>query len=146
MPKFIAKIMIAVGLLASLQVIHSAGVVRADECSELNAQAKKERSILKRLSQYRSAVLICPEDAELLYSYAYSLERMRKYKDALLQYQKVVELDPSMAKAYFNMGDIYRNKEEKDLAINAYEQGLKISPDNPRAKKRLQELKGTAKK
>ena len=91
----------------------------------------------KRLAEARTS---CPEDAELLYSYAYSLERMRKYKEAIRQYERVTELDPSNAKVFFNMGDIYRNQEKKEEAIAAYEKGLSLVPDNARAQKRLREL------
>ena len=139
MPKVVKKT-IAICFLVLVQTIQPLVVVCAEECAVLKEQVKKERSILKRLTLYKSAVSICPDDAALIYSYGFNLERMRKYKDALLQYQRVTELDPSNAKAFFNMGDIYRNQEKKYEAIRSYQQGLKISPENPRAEKRLREL------
>ena len=136
----VVKKTIAICFLVLVQAIQPLVVVCADECAVLKEEVKKERSILKRLTLYKSAVSICPDDAGLIYSYGFNLERMRKYKAALLQYQRVTELDPSNAKAFCNMGDIYRNQEKRYEAIRAYQQGLRISPENPRAEKRLREL------
>jgi tetratricopeptide (TPR) repeat protein len=136
----VVKKTIAICFLVLVQAIQPLVVVCAEECAVLKEQVKKERSILKRLTLYKSAVSICPDDAGLIYSYGFNLERMRKYKDALQQYQRVTELDPSNAKAFFNMGDIYRNQDKKYEAIRAYQQGLRISPENPRTEKRLREL------
>jgi tetratricopeptide (TPR) repeat protein len=136
----IVKKIITIYIAVLMQICLPLVAYCAEDCAVLNEQTKKERSILKRLTLYKSAVSVCPDDVELIYSYGYSLERMRKYKDALLQYQRVTELDPANAKAFFNMGDIYRIQEKKYEAARSYQQGLRISPENPRAEKRLREL------
>lgn len=46
-------------------------------------------------------------------------------------------LDPAMAKAYFNMGDIYKSREKYADAILSYQQGLQIEPENSRVRKNL---------
>ena len=109
----------------------------AAECAYLKSNIKKERDLTKRRALFRQAVAHCPDDAGLHYSFGYGLERSRKYDEALEQYSLALALDPAMAKAYFNMGDIYKSREKYADAILSYQQGLQIEPENSRVRKNL---------
>lgn len=130
----------AAGLsLLLISTLHPVVVVRAADCEYLKGNIKKERDLTKRRALFRQAVELCPDDAGLHYSYAYGLERSRKYEEALKQYVKALELDPSLAKAHFNMGDIYKSQQNYGEAILAYQRGLALDPENGRARKSLTE-------
>ncbi|MDD4950858.1 tetratricopeptide repeat protein, partial [Sulfuricurvum sp.] len=43
-------------------------------------------------------------------------------------FQKAVEINPKYDRAFFNMGIVYGNKEEHDLAIEAYQKAIEINP------------------
>ena len=73
-----------------------------------------------------------------------SLERLRKYEEALEQYARALKLDPTMAKAWFNRGDIYKFQGKYADSILSYQQGLQIEPDNSRARKNLTEALAAA--
>ena len=122
----------------------SGGIIVAAECDYLKSNIKKERDLIKRRALFRQAVEVCPGDAGLHYSFAYGLERSRKYDEALEQYSLALTLDPTLAQAYFNRGDIYQSRENYAEAILAYQQGLLIDPENSRARKNLAKALGAA--
>jgi tetratricopeptide (TPR) repeat protein len=116
----------------------------AADCAFLHDKINKEKSFIKRRALYRQAVEVCTGDASLHYKYAYELERSRKYELALEQYQRAVALDPTLAKAYFNMGDIYTSQNKLIEARQAYRKGLEFDPDNSRARKNLEAIGSTS--
>ncbi len=116
----------------------------AGECDYLKENIKKERNFLKRRALFRQALAICRDDALLHYQFGYELERSRKYEEALQFYQQDIALEPTMPKAYFNMGDIYRSQGKTTEAIACYHKGLLLEPDNSRMQKKLEEVLGTS--
>ena len=134
------KILIAFILLLSA-LLSPSGSIEAATCDHLKDNISKERSALKRRALFRQAIEVCGDDAELRYSFALELERHRKYDEALERYKEVLKLDPTMAKTYFNMGDIYKSQKQYAEAVKAYESGLQIDKENSRALKNLKELK-----
>ena len=136
----IAAVITVAGIFLLLFVAESGlTTARAAECDYLKSNIRKEHDLHKRRALYRQAIKLCQDDVQLRYSYAYELERFRKYAEALEQYKRVVELDPNMAKAYFNMGDIYKSHKQYSKAIESYKKGLRLDPDNTRVKKNLAE-------
>ena len=111
-----------------------------DECQKLVERARKETSLIKKSAILEEAVFSCPRDPEVIYKYAYSLERLRKYEKALRYYQKAAELDPGNAKYFFGMGDMLRHLKRTEEAVRAYRRGLALDPNNKRAKKHLRIL------
>jgi len=107
------------------------------ECTTLKTTIKKERNLLKKRELLNNALKICPQDAEIHYSCAYAAERLRKYDKAQQNYLKATELDGNYAKAYFGLGDIYMVLGNARSAINAYERGLALVPQNKRARSSL---------
>ena len=132
------KIIITRLLLAALFL--SPNWAQSAECDFLKSNIAKERDLVKRRALYLQAVAQCPDDTGLLYGYGFSLERLRRYDEALRQYQQAVDLDPNMAKAYFSMGDIYAAQGKLDDAVLIYQMGLQVDPYNARALKKIKEL------
>ncbi len=50
--------------------------------------------------------------------------------DALQYFQKAAELEPNNLNAVFNIGVIYLDREEYELAMKQFEQALEIKPDD----------------
>ncbi|MBN1958453.1 MAG: OmpA family protein [Desulfuromonadales bacterium] len=110
----------------------------AQECEELKQQIRIQRNLLKKKTLLTEALERCGGDAEVQYLSAYTSERLRKYDKALTHYLKAAELDPTYAKAFFGLGDIYMVLGNGAAAIRAYENGLRIAPDDTRASSSLE--------
>ncbi len=109
-----------------------------EDCRSMTVQINKERNLLKKQELLNQALKICPADAAIYYSYAYTAERLRKYAKAQSYYLKATEIDHNYAKAYFGLGDIYMVLGNAGSAITAYEQGLRLVPKNRRARTSLE--------
>ena len=100
-----------------------------------------ERSFLKQRDMVKLAVEQCPDDPQVNFKHAFSLQRSLKSKEALRYYGRAVKLNPNYADAYFGMGDIYLELNQPKQAISAYEKGLEIDPLDTRAIKSLLKAK-----
>ena len=105
----------------------------AADCETLIKNINNQRNFLLRKQMVEDAAKECPENAILVFKYGFSLERFNKPHEALKHYKKAAELNPKMAKAFFGQGDIYKQLEQYEEAINAYNLGLEIDPTNVRA-------------
>ena len=50
------------------------------------------------------------------------------YDQAIQDYTKAIQVNPSYATAYYNRGDAYNNKGEYDQAIQDFNQALRLNP------------------
>ncbi len=57
-----------------------------------------------------------------------ALYRLARYDDAILMYQKSIDLDPR-AGTYYNMGLAYHDKQDYKNAINIYKKTINLYPD-----------------
>ncbi|MFB2807487.1 tetratricopeptide repeat protein [Microcystis sp. BLCC-F209] len=53
----------------------------------------------------------------------------QKYKLALDDYNKAIELNPNFAMAYNNRGGLYRLQEKYDLALSDYDKAIELNPN-----------------
>jgi len=63
------------------------------------------------------------------YNRGYTLFGEGKYEEAIAEYNKAIEIDPSYAQAYNNRGDAYDNKGQYDLAIADYNKAIELDPN-----------------
>ncbi len=105
----------------------------AADCETLIKNINNQRNFLLRKSMVEEGAKKCPDNAIMLFKYAFSLERFNRAEEAVKYYRKALELDPTMAKAYFGLGDVYQVLKEYGKAISAYKKGLEIDPTNVRA-------------
>ncbi len=129
---------ILTGCIVLLVSISFTTVAWSTDCS--GRTIKRERNLIIQRGLYEKAIEQCPAEAFLYYGYAFNLERLRKYPEALIRYETAVMLDPQMSKAFFSIGDILRLQKKMPAAIEAYKKGLAIDPDNSRVLKKLWEL------
>ena len=57
-----------------------------------------------------------------------SLSRSGKHQDAIKAYDKAIELNPMLDKAYNNRGNVYFDKQEYDKAIDDYSRSIELNP------------------
>ncbi len=53
-----------------------------------------------------------------------------RFDDAIAEYSKAIELDPSLAEAYSNRGDAYRALGEIQRAIADYAEAIRLNPQD----------------
>ncbi len=72
--------------------------------------------------------------------YGSALATARKFDQALLEFEKVVQLDPTSVMSYIHMGQIYELTNRPDDALSAYQRALKAQPTSPLANNYLGNL------
>lgn len=82
---------------------------------------------------------------EYLFNIAYFYQVSQKYDDAISYYKKTIEANPNYGVAYKKLGEIYYQRNEKELAFNNLKQALEIMPDSSLVKYR-EEISNFAKK
>jgi len=112
----------------------------AADCKALKKTLQAERNLKKKRKLLGNLIIQCPDDPQVNYKYALSLERYRKYDKALSYYQKAVLLNPQMGKAHAGMGDVYIYLGLLDEAIEAYTRATRLMPQSNRASRRLARL------
>ena len=124
---------------------------KAEDCRQLAEAISKERTLLTRKGMIEDAMKVCPGDAEIVYQHGYTLERLRKYEDALASYKRAIAIAPDYAKAHSSIGDIQMILKNYQEAAEAYEAGLRYEPGDERshaslkeARERYRELTGKA--
>ncbi len=133
-------ITIALGVIVAISLFGEP-VVGAD-CQQIIKNINAERNFLKRKDMVKEGASQCPDNAILVFKYGFSLERFNEPEEALKYYKKAAQLDPTMAKAYFGMGDIYKLLKQYEEAIAAFNKGLEIEPTNVRAIKCRVKIEG----
>lgn len=129
-----------IALLAAVPLsafLVSSTTAHAAECDALLDKADQVSILTKQSQLYKQAQEKCPKNALANYKYAFSLERLRKYDAALKYYNEAARLDKNSAKYLFGVADALRMTNNIQGAVEAYQQGLKLQPNNVRAKKSL---------
>ncbi len=138
--------LIITGLSIALFALQTfSGLALAADCLAIRKQIEAETDILQRKELAKQGINDCPNDPIINFEYAYSMERLRKYKLALKHYQVAAKLAPKYGKSYFGMGDMYLNLERPEDAVKAYKAGLALEPGNKRAQNSLEQAKALAK-
>lgn len=65
-----------------------------------------------------------------------------KYDEAVAEFKKVLELNPSNAEAYYNIGLINESSNKTDEAKEMYSKALSLKGDYKTARERLNKLIG----
>jgi tetratricopeptide (TPR) repeat protein len=90
----------------------------------------------------KQAVQFAPDMADAWFLLGSCQERNPKWRrDAVESFQMALSHDPNHIEAMISLGDLYRAEGLASRAQTCYEDVLKISPDNPQVKSRLQQMK-----
>jgi outer membrane protein OmpA-like peptidoglycan-associated protein len=136
--KIISLTTVAASLFLGLTAI-GVGDGWAADCKALGEAISKERTLLTKKSMIEEAMVACPRDAEIVYQHGYTLERLRKYEEALISYKKAINIDANYAKAFFSIGDIQMILKNYQEAAEAYETGLRFDSGDARAQASLKD-------
>lgn len=71
-----------------------------------------------------------PTDSVAQYKFAYYLHSINRVDEALEYYNKTISADPTYIDAYVNIANIYKDKNQSDLAISTLKSALGVMPDN----------------
>lgn len=97
--------------------------------------------VVQRFRRYSE---LQPRNAQALYYYAMSLWKGKRAEDPSLNLHQIetllknsLELDPKLADAHLQLGNLYSDQHEYALAIPEYVRALELNPDLPDAHYRL---------
>ena len=87
------------------------------------------RKFMPAYCYFNRAIAFAPDDVNMYNLYGIYLQRIGKLKEALIQFKKVVELEPKSAKSRYNLGLIYYYLKDYKNAVKeakyAYSNGYK---------------------
>jgi len=90
------------------------------------------------LKHIKKAVEIKPLSTIFFTRYSVQLEEIGRFDEAMVQYQQIIELEPTFAYAYERVGRIYASVFSRyDKAIEWFHKTIKIDPKNPSSIYRL---------
>lgn len=78
-----------------------------------------------------------PNNADVLYDYAYELHKNKKFDDAIIYYRKSLQFEPNSPDAYLNIAAAYKQKSDYDNAGKTLKEAKGLFPDNAEIKKQL---------
>ena len=70
------------------------------------------------------------EDAKRRVEFGIAVAQRGLWREAIFQWQRAVEIDPTYAAAYNNLAIAYEHEGELTEARQAYEKALELDPDN----------------
>ncbi|MGH7860372.1 MAG: protein kinase domain-containing protein [Candidatus Binatia bacterium] len=95
------------------------------------------------IREYGEAIRIDPASADAQFNLGFLYFSLRRYEDALSQYQKVLELRPPyLMDVFYNVSACYERMGRKPDAIAALRRGLEVDPQSELLRQRLKQLGG----
>ncbi|MXV92197.1 MAG: tetratricopeptide repeat protein, partial [Chloroflexi bacterium] len=80
---------------------------------------------------------VSPDDADLLRAYAYALQSVGAYEEAISHLQRAIELRPTYLPTQLELAGLYLARDENSSAIDLYNRILSIDPRHARGLLRL---------
>ena len=81
------------------------------------------------IREVKSKLKKSPNSLHLLNYQAMAYSALKRDKEALLSYQKIVKKDPSLSGPYYNMGIILKRNGRVEEAIKSYKKAISLKPD-----------------
>ena len=105
----------------------------------MNQSAKAELEVIVNMyrqqrydeciKEVKSKLKKSPNSLHLLNYQAMAYSALKKDKEALLSYQKIIKKDRSLPGPYYNMGIILRRNGRTEEAIDSYKRAISLKPD-----------------
>jgi len=70
------------------------------------------------------------KNIDLLFELAFCYEQLLDFQKTIETYNRIIDIDPFMAEAWFNLGQIYFSQQDFTNALNAYEYSLTINEND----------------
>ena len=128
-----------VGLLVGTIVLVACAETPAD-VNNLGREAYLEGDYETALQLYEDAQELAPTSGEPYYGSANVLYRMEQHEDSLEDYDESIShaTGELRARAFFNRGNASFQQQQYGQAVEAYEEALRINPDDADAKHNLE--------
>ncbi|MDQ7778521.1 MAG: tetratricopeptide repeat protein, partial [Planctomycetota bacterium] len=97
---------------------------------------------LKEAREHFLHILKKGENAIARFNLGTLLYREKKEDEALKEFQKAIELDPRLQRAYLAIADILGKGNKKDEAREQLRRALEVDPDSAEAERARQMLRG----
>ncbi|MBF0452784.1 MAG: tetratricopeptide repeat protein [Candidatus Magnetomorum sp.] len=97
---------------------------------EAHLYKKNEEQVVEL---FNKLVRLTPETPELCIELGAVIAKLGKISEAMIQFQRSVELDPNYATGYYNLGRAYFMKRDFEQAIIAYKKTVELNPREHRA-------------
>ena len=81
-------------------------------------------------AEYRAAVRLDPQNADLHVALARSLNGQRKSDEAIAEAREALRLNPGSDLGHYSLGNSFRDKGDVDGAIAEYHESLRLNPNN----------------
>jgi tetratricopeptide (TPR) repeat protein len=83
------------------------------------------------IASLRDTISECPDSSFLLYTYAYSLDKINDYPGAIDSYRKVILMDPDFADAYYDCAKSLnkQNTDNSDLCLEYLRKAIALDKD-----------------
>lgn len=90
----------------------------------------ESEQIRKSENAINNAIVLDPRNATYFYTLGLILEKEQKFQDAILNYQKTIDLDQFHTDAYNNLGNLYKNLDLENEALKIWEKALFFCPSH----------------
>lgn len=87
------------------------------------------------------AMLLLPEDPAIMFTRANAFGKLAKFEEAERLYKRIIELRPTNALYYVNLGVLYHRWGRRLEAITAYEHALQLDPKHHSARVNAMKLR-----
>jgi Flp pilus assembly protein TadD len=90
----------------------------------------RKKDLDRALKMSKISLELAPSNVSYLDTYGWILFQMGKYDEALEYIRKAIDAGGANGEVYLHLGEIYMKKGDKAEAINAWEKGVEVEPDN----------------
>lgn len=112
--------------------------VKAEEHREKGNELYKGGNYPGALKEYDEGIRRDPNSCAIYSNRCATYIKLMVLDQALKDAEKCIELDPKFTKAYLRKGNVHHLMKEYHKAMKAYDEGLKIEPDNAEIKQAQQ--------
>ncbi len=113
---------------------------KAEEAKQKGNEYFRAQDWSKAVEQYEEAVKRAPTNAAIRNNLSAALCKILDFNGAKREVEKALEIDPKYVKAWARKGDIEIVMKEFHKAMDSFNKGLGLEPDNPACKEGLRKV------
>ncbi|RUP49773.1 hypothetical protein BC936DRAFT_141527 [Jimgerdemannia flammicorona] len=122
-------------------VVSEADIEKAEGLKAAGNRKVTDRNYPEAIKLYSEAIKLNPSNAVYYANRAAAYSQQGDHDSAIVDSLKAAEVDPKYSKAYSRAGHAYFSLGKYQEAVDAYEKGLTLDPQNPTMKKSLETAK-----
>lgn len=131
-------------VLAPARAIGQAIPAEARKLAEDGSKALDERRFADAMASFGAAARLAPKSAEIIFGVGISAFMLGQNVEAERQFQRALQLDPSLKDASLVLGEIQHRSGRIVEAVATYEAALKLAPGDARLKQKIAEWSAEA--